>query len=116
MPGTYPVRPPDRLPTSTLGRAAPAFPARPRIPVPRFGRPPTAHPADTALPEDTVTYVDRDLHCVDCGVVFIHSAADQEYYAQKGFVSDVKLAGFYLRNGGPRVVVEKIGRRLGRSR
>ena len=90
MPGTYPVRPPDRLPTSTLGRAAPAFPARPRIPVPRFGRPPTAHPADTALPEDTVTYVDRDLHCVDCGVVFIHSAADQEYYAQKGFVSDPK--------------------------
>lgn len=35
---------------------------------------------------------------------------------QKGFVNDVKLAGFYLRNGGPGVVVEKIGRRLGRSR
>lgn len=37
-----------------------------------------------------VTYVDRTLNCVDCGVEFIHSAADQEYYAQKGFVSDPK--------------------------
>ena len=37
-----------------------------------------------------VTYVDRTLICVDCGVEFIHSAADQEYYAQKGFVSDPK--------------------------
>ena len=35
---------------------------------------------------------------------------------QKGFVNDVKLVGFYLRNGGPRVVVEKIGRRFGRRR
>ena len=37
-----------------------------------------------------MTYVDRTLNCVDCGVEFIHSAADQEYYAQKGFVSDPK--------------------------
>jgi len=37
-----------------------------------------------------VTYVDRTLNCVDCGVEFIHSAADQEYYQQKGFVSDPK--------------------------
>jgi CxxC-x17-CxxC domain-containing protein len=37
-----------------------------------------------------VTYVDRDLICVDCGVSFIHSAADQGYCAQKGFVSDPK--------------------------
>jgi CxxC-x17-CxxC domain-containing protein len=37
-----------------------------------------------------VTYVDRTLTCVDCGVEFIHSAADQEYYVQKGFVSDPK--------------------------
>ena len=34
-----------------------------------------------------MTYVDRTLTCVDCGVEFIHSAADQEFYAQKGFVS-----------------------------
>jgi CxxC-x17-CxxC domain-containing protein len=37
-----------------------------------------------------VTYADRTLTCVDCGVEFVHSAADQEYYAQKGFVSDPK--------------------------
>ena len=38
----------------------------------------------------SVTYVDRTLTCVDCGVEFIHSAADQEFYAQKGFSSDPK--------------------------
>jgi CxxC-x17-CxxC domain-containing protein len=37
-----------------------------------------------------VSYVDRTLTCVDCGVEFVHSAADQEFYAQKGFVSDPK--------------------------
>jgi len=37
-----------------------------------------------------VTFLDRTLSCVDCGVEFIHSAADQEYYQQKGFVSDPK--------------------------
>ena len=37
-----------------------------------------------------MTYVDRTFTCVDCGVEFIHSAADQEYYAQKGFSSDPK--------------------------
>jgi CxxC-x17-CxxC domain-containing protein len=37
-----------------------------------------------------VTYVDRQLSCVDCGVEFIHSAADQEFYAQRGFVSEPK--------------------------
>ena len=37
-----------------------------------------------------MAYSDRTLTCVDCGVEFIHSAADQEYYAQKGFASDPK--------------------------
>ena len=37
-----------------------------------------------------MTYNDRTLNCVDCGVEFIHSAADQEYYQQKGFVSEPK--------------------------
>ena len=37
-----------------------------------------------------MTYVDRTLNCVDCGVEFIHSAADQEYYVAKGFASDPK--------------------------
>ena len=37
-----------------------------------------------------LTYIDRTLTCVDCGVEFTHSAADQEFYAEKGFVSDPK--------------------------
>ena len=37
-----------------------------------------------------MSYVDRTLTCVDCGVEFTHTAADQEFYAQKGFVSDPK--------------------------
>jgi CxxC-x17-CxxC domain-containing protein len=37
-----------------------------------------------------VTYVDRTLSCVDCGAEYIHSAEDQEFYAQKGFLSDPK--------------------------
>ena len=37
-----------------------------------------------------MTYVDRTLTCVDCGVEFIHSAADQEYYVEKGFASEPK--------------------------
>ena len=63
-----------------------------------------------------MTYVDRTLTCVDCGVEFIHSAADQEYYTQKGFASDPKRcascrasrrasrdAGYDVREiGGPR--------------
>ena len=44
----------------------------------------------TASRRSNVTYADRTLTCVDCGVEFIHSAADQEYYAQKGFASDPK--------------------------
>ena len=37
-----------------------------------------------------MTYVDRTLTCIDCGVEFVHSAADQEYYAAKSFTSDPK--------------------------
>lgn len=37
-----------------------------------------------------VSYADRTVTCADCGVEFIHSAADQEFYAQKGFASDPK--------------------------
>ena len=37
-----------------------------------------------------MSYVDRTLTCVDCGIDFVHSAADQEFYAQKGFASDPK--------------------------
>ena len=53
---------------------------------------PTRRAPHTYAPRRTtlVTYSDRTLSCVDCGVEFIHSAADQEYYQQKGFVSDPK--------------------------
>jgi CxxC-x17-CxxC domain-containing protein len=47
-------------------------------------------PPTIAPRRNIVTYADRTLNCVDCGVDFIHSAADQEYYAQKGFASDPK--------------------------
>ena len=30
-----------------------------------------------------MTYTDRTLICVDCGTPFVHSAADQEFYAQR---------------------------------
>src|SRR3990172_10315432 len=64
-----------------------------------------------------VSYTDRTLTCADCGVEFIHSAADQEFYAQKAFASDPKRcpscrasrrqmresSGFDVREiGGPR--------------
>jgi len=64
-----------------------------------------------------VSYQDRTLTCADCGVEFIHSSADQEFYAQKGFASDPKrcptcratrrqmrdTSGFDVREiGGPR--------------
>ena len=65
-----------------------------------------------------MAYTDRTLTCADCGVEFIHSAADQEFYAQKGFASDPKRcpscrasrrqmrdnsSGFDVREiGGPR--------------
>ena len=58
------------------------------FPVRRCGRPPqrTSLIARSSRPEENiiVTYVDRTLNCVDCGVEFIHSAADQEYYVAEG--------------------------------
>jgi len=96
--------------------AAPDLPDAPADPVCRCGRP--ERPAhDRARGEEGfVTYADRTLTCVDCGVEFIHSAADQEYYTQKGFASDPKRcascrasrrasreAGYDVRDiGGPR--------------
>ena len=37
-----------------------------------------------------MSYADRTLTCADCGIEFVHSAADQEFYVQKGFASDPK--------------------------
>src|SRR5215210_8561081 len=81
----------NRDSTRHVGRAVPAFlaSARPvcRV-VLRGGRQRTKRPGLGG--GNSVTYADRNLSCVDCGVEFIHSAADQEFYSQKGFSSDPK--------------------------
>jgi CxxC-x17-CxxC domain-containing protein len=91
--------------TSSTDRVPSVAHHRPSVPAtPRSGE------------EAIVTYADRSLNCVDCGVEFIHSAADQEFYTQKGFASDPKRcascrasrraardAGYDVRDiGGPR--------------
>ena len=60
-------------------------------------------------------YTDRTLSCVDCGTDFIHSAADQEFYAQKGFAAEPKRCGpcranrRAVRNSGGDTDVRDIG-------
>jgi CxxC-x17-CxxC domain-containing protein len=110
-----PVRPKQGLHNGTWVAALdlPDAPAASRLPK----WPPERPGHDRARGENVfVTYVDRTLTCVDCVVVFIHSAADQEYYVQKGFASDPKRcascrasrratreAGYDVRDiGGPR--------------
>ena len=79
-----PVRPANRDSTSAPGSRGPGSLARPRFPDRRCGRPPQRTPPTNAPRRSNVTYVDRTLNCVDCGVEFIHSAADQEYYVAEG--------------------------------
>src|SRR3954467_1539559 len=64
-------------PSSSLWRRASRRGSTPQHPSSRSG-------------DSLVTYVDRNLNCVDCGSTFIHSADDQQYYAEKGFASDPK--------------------------
>src|SRR5678815_348023 len=67
--------------------------ARRRLrPIPRLRPGPSeAHlRRPTALRRLLVTYADRTLTCVDCGSDFIHSADDQQYYAEKGFAAEPK--------------------------
>src|SRR5947209_4959480 len=74
---------PDRDPTLLTGRVAPASPRRSQ-PAPACRCPCPARLNETHAPgRSTVAYTDRTLTCVDCGVEFIHSSADQEFYAQK---------------------------------
>ena len=90
LPITEPVRPRQGPHIGTTERVPASF-ARPARPVRRCGRPDDGAPLQSSAPRrSNVTYVDLTLNCVDCGVEFIHSAADQEYYQQKGFVSDPK--------------------------
>jgi len=37
-----------------------------------------------------MSFQDRTLTCVDCGVEFVFSATEQEFYAKKGFTNDPK--------------------------
>jgi CxxC-x17-CxxC domain-containing protein len=37
-----------------------------------------------------VTYTDKVLQCADCGVDFVFSASEQQFFAQKGFASAPK--------------------------
>ena len=83
-----------------------------------MNRPVTVLHSVLTMGRQLVSYADRTLTCADCGVEFIHSAADQEFYAQKGFGSDPKRcpscrasrrqmrdssSGFDVREiGGPR--------------
>ncbi len=38
----------------------------------------------------TMAYDDKNIPCEDCGIEFVHSAEDQERYAERGFTSDPK--------------------------
>jgi len=37
-----------------------------------------------------MTYADKTIICSDCGVEFVHSAADQQRYAERGFTNEPK--------------------------
>jgi CxxC-x17-CxxC domain-containing protein len=37
-----------------------------------------------------VSFEDKSIVCVDCGQEFVHSAKDQERYAQRGFTNEPK--------------------------
>lgn len=90
--GRYTGAPRDRDSTSAPGSRGPgSLRQTTHIPSADAVAPTRRAPLQINAPRRSiVTYVDRTLTCVDCGVEFIHSAADQEYYVQKGFVSDPK--------------------------
>ena len=80
-PTRWPVR---GLRDTAPGRAASGLTPR-RSSRPRCRSPTSYHPRLRAPGRSIlVTFVDRTLNCVDCGVEFIHSAADQEYYHAEG--------------------------------
>jgi putative zinc ribbon protein len=33
-------------------------------------------------------FVDKTLHCLDCGKEFVFTAAEQEFYAKRGLTND----------------------------
>ena len=38
-------------------------------------------------------YVDKTINCSDCGEAFVHSATDQQRYAERGFTNEPKRCG-----------------------
>ncbi|GJM25410.1 MAG: zinc-binding protein [Phycisphaerae bacterium] len=40
--------------------------------------------------EPTMSFEDKTISCADCGTDFIHSASDQERYAERGFTNEPK--------------------------
>src|ERR1700730_10368938 len=79
---------PDRLPSppttfSTVGSGAAARP---------LGGIETwmARRGNNSWEGSFVTYTDRVLQCADCGVDFVFSSSEQEFFAQKGFASAPK--------------------------
>jgi hypothetical protein len=42
------------------------------------------------LREVHVAYTDQVINCSDCGIDFVFSASEQEFFAQKGFTSAPK--------------------------
>ncbi|MGC1423470.1 MAG: zinc-ribbon domain containing protein [Terracidiphilus sp.] len=37
-----------------------------------------------------MSFADRDVQCVSCGVMFVFSSGEQEFYREKGFVNEPK--------------------------
>ncbi|MFO8101390.1 MAG: zinc-ribbon domain containing protein [Dehalococcoidia bacterium] len=37
-----------------------------------------------------MSFIDRDLQCVDCGAAFTFTAGEQEFFATKGFTNEPK--------------------------
>jgi CxxC-x17-CxxC domain-containing protein len=35
-----------------------------------------------------MAFVDKTLHCLDCGKEFVFTAGEQEFYAKKGFTNE----------------------------
>ena len=53
-----------------------------------------------------MTYTDQVITCGDCGIEFVFSASEQEFFAEKGFASAPKRCGSCraqrrASNGGP---------------
>ena len=67
-----------------------------------------------------MSFQDKTLTCVDCGAQFVFTAAEQEFYAQKGFTNEPKrckdcrekkkneMGGGSRGRGGPREMFKTV--------